>query len=876
MWRIAPWGDPGAEQLLGDLLYLPASLTAAAAAWITSVNRNATPPVRWAWRFIALGYACTWTGDLLWTLFDHYLEGHLTSPSWADAAYLLYYPLVFAGLVCLRRIHLPAPNRPTFLIDASVVLVSGSMLLFYFVVGDSFGKGADWLVTGLSLAYPLGDLVVICGVTSLLVGGRFNGAVLALRCLLAGLVFGIIANNIYAWMQTHGSYSDGNWIEMLWFSGHLMAATSAWLYGRAISAKGVAAPPHPAPRSQFPVLPYSATAVTLLLLLVAVIWDEHKQLPIVAAGTAVTVVLTSLRQYLALREIKQLLDENARLRIERSEERFSALVKNSSDVITVISPRGKIRFQSAAATRIFGYDHGALKGADLTALIHPADLPRVAAAMRSETHSVAECRLRHRDGSWRWVETTITNLSRQPGVRGVVLNTRDITDRKSLEERLTHLAYHDPLTDLANREFFRRQVGADLLLTLPNHPVTVLFLDLDGFKTINDSLGHHVGDQLLRRIAGRLVHAVGRDGLVARLGGDEFAILCRGASLQAPTLLAQRILECLRPPLGLAGRQVHTRASIGIADSSHGETVDELLRNADTAMYVAKSAGGGSYTNYSPEMHAAAIGRVDLEADLREAIARQELRLCYQPIVDLKSGRISSLEALLRWTHPFRGWVPPDEFIPLAQEIGLMPEISLWVLRQACTQVRLWHGISPDLTISVNLTALDLRRPEIIDEIRRVLDESGLAPAFLTLEITESLLLERTENMNRRLRELRSMGIRLAIDDFGTGYSSFSYLKDFPVDIIKIDRSYVKEITSDTAESALARGIVQITRALNLQAVAEGIEDAAQVAALGSLGCDCGQGYFFSRPVGPVEISELLQAESSSPPAMCYHGISGS
>jgi diguanylate cyclase (GGDEF)-like protein len=467
---------------------------------------------------------------------------------------------------------------------------------------------------------------------------------------------------------------------------------------------------------------------------------------------------------------------------------------------------------------------------------------------------------------WRQAEVVATNLLGDRDVGAFVLNIRDITERKELEEQLTHLAFHDPLTDLANRALFRDRLKHALVRSRRHgKEVAVLFLDLDDFKTVNDTLGHGSGDELLVAVAKRLSGCLRPSDTVARPGGDEFAILLEDLDDQVePVRAAERLLKVFGKPFEVGDQTVFVRASVGIATTpSAGETAEEIVRNADIAMYTAKAQGKGMYELFESGMHGAVVERMQLENDLRQALEREELHLEYQPIVSLRTWRLTGVEALLRWRHPERGLVPPMEFIPVAERSGMILPLGRWVLETAARQTRRWqerHRSSPPLELSVNLSARQLREPGFTAEVAEAVRESGLHPSTLVLEITESVLIDDADEVSARLDELRTMGAKIAIDDFGTGYSALSYLRRFKLDALKIDRAFVADLTPGSQASALASAIVAMGHNLGLRTVAEGIETAEQLAELRAMGCDLAQGYYFARPVPADELERMLGA----------------
>ncbi len=552
--------------------------------------------------------------------------------------------------------------------------------------------------------------------------------------------------------------------------------------------------------------------------------------------------------------------------LRRSESRFRSVVQNLSDVITILDDEYKIKYVSPSAKPLLGLEKTEVAGSRLTDFCHPDDqgiLSKFLLEIGEKTDlGSVEWRVRCTNGEWYYVESVGTDLLADPSVSGIVITTRNVNERKILESKLTHQAFHDSLTGLANRVLFRDRVEHALLRAKRQKvSIAVLFLDLDNFKNINDTLGHAVGDELLSVIAEQLKGSVREIDSVARLGGDEFAILLEDANQpEDSTLVAKRILEKIQKVFSLQQKDVLVGMSIGIAVSESGlENVDELLRNADVAMYMAKERGKGQYAVFETELHNLFLTQIELEADLRKAVANNDFYLLYQPIVDLETRQILGVEALIRWQHPTRGLIPPLEFIPLAETTGLIIPIGRWVLEQACRQLAKLSETNTELSVTINISGKQLQHPDFVSETIEVIKNSGVNPHFVILEITESQMISNMAGTHKKLSQLKESGVRLALDDFGTGYSSLNCLHQFPIDILKIDKSFVDGISEGNETAAVAKTIIALSEALNLKTIAEGIEKPEQVETLRKFGCLCGQGYLFARPMSEHQLEETLE-----------------
>jgi diguanylate cyclase (GGDEF)-like protein/PAS domain S-box-containing protein len=574
--------------------------------------------------------------------------------------------------------------------------------------------------------------------------------------------------------------------------------------------------------------------------------------------------------------ICQIQDVSERKKVEKaikeSEERFRSLVQYSSDIITILDTEGTVHYVSPAVERVTGYRPEEQVGTNAFGSIHPDDREQALNTFaevlkRPGLQPPLEFRVPHKDGSWRYLEHVVNNLVDDPAVRGVVVNSWDVTERKALVEQLSYQAFHDLLTGLPNRALFMdRLEHASSRANRRGSKVAVLFTDLDNFKVINDSLGHKAGDQLLIAVAERLKACLRPEHTAARLGGDEFTILVEDiASVGEAVQIAERIADILRPPFTLEEQEVFATVSTGIAlNSTAQEQPADLLRYADLAMYRAKHRGKARYEVFEPSMDAKAVERLILETGLRRALVRQQFRVYYQPIVALDNDKVAGAEALVRWEHPQRGLLLPEVFLSVAEETGLIVRIGQWVLREAGKQARIWqerYPVTPPLTISVNLSTREFFHPKLVAE---VLGESEIDPASLQLEITEGAMRSNgTSSADRTLRNLKRMGVQLAIDDFGSGYSSLSYLKRFPVDFLKIDRSFIAGLKREpngvsTMDTEIVKAMIELTHALGLKVIAEGVENAEQLTRLRQMKCDLAQGNYFSEPLPSEELGDIL------------------
>jgi diguanylate cyclase (GGDEF)-like protein/PAS domain S-box-containing protein len=559
--------------------------------------------------------------------------------------------------------------------------------------------------------------------------------------------------------------------------------------------------------------------------------------------------------------------------LQESEERFRSAFDHAAIGMALVSPEGAWVQVNRALCDIVGYTERELLETDFQSISHQDDLGTVLAHVKDLLEEQissyqTEGRYFHKDGHEVWILLSASRIrDARKKLTRLIFQIQDITDRKRAEGQLLHDAFHDTLTGLPNRALFVDRLRQSLARTkrLGAHKFAVLFLDLDRFKVVNDSLGHMVGDQLLIGIARRLETCLRPGDTVARLGGDEFTILLEDIDdISEAIVIAERVEKELSSPFNLGGHEVFTTVSVGIASSEIGyDRPDDILRDADTAMYRAKSLGKARHEVFDRTMHSRAMNLLKLETDLRRAIEREEFVLFYQPIIALDSLNITGFEALIRWRHPEYGFISPAEFIPVAEETGLILPLGRWVLGEACRQMREWQhfNAAAPLSVSVNLSAKQFMQPDLMKQVKDTLQETGLSPHNLKLEITETVVMENIETATDMLRQLREFGVESSIDDFGTGYSSLSYLHSFPTTTLKIDRSFVGRMNDHSENAEIVRTIIMLARNLGMSVIAEGIETKAQLEQLRAMECCQGQGYFFAKPMSSQDASRLLEGE---------------
>jgi diguanylate cyclase (GGDEF)-like protein/PAS domain S-box-containing protein len=830
----------------------PACLVTAILA-VAAARGTRSRMLRPAWCWLAAALGLYLIGTIVSV--NSWLHGQDPFPGPADIFFLAFYGAMLVGSALLIRAASIRVPWIQLCLDATILVIGFGAFFWFLVVRPAEIHEVGTLKQALSEAYAGLDCLLLLVLGVRLLTGAADRRIPLL--LIIGFAAMFIADIFWSLAKMGGYYTSGDLQDVFYLVGYLPWAAAGRAQVRS-SARSVAAASGsgsgPGPDALARTLPY-ASALTVFLVLVYLSRGD-----IGGPATVMTVVVFVLTLLLMVRQ-GVVLRSDAALREQRAarmvEARFESLIANASDVIMIAETDGVLRFVSPACERMLGFRPEEIAGKSLLDIWTGPDCERLRAllteitATPSGTVGPVELAI-ERGPSRRVLECVGSNLTVDPAVRGLALNFRDISERKALEHQLRQMAFHDPLTLLANRTLFKDRVQHALALVQRGHlPVAVLFLDLDNFKTINDSLGHDAGDRLLGAVAQRIVKNTRASDTVARLGGDEFAVLVESlGSPEEVRIVAASLIDALGAPFLLNGMEVRVAASVGVAHSDTASNAEALLSNADIAMYHAKAAGKNRYAVFEPRMQDVLHERLQLEADIARALADQEFFLEYQPIVDLATGSLLGVEALVRWRHPGKGVLMPGQFISIAEDCGQIAKLGRWVLTEACRELVAWRsGVAGGnrLRVAVNISGRHLQHGDLFKDVTDALTASGLEPANLVVELTESTMMSNTEANLERLQRLKSVGVRLALDDFGTGYSSLSYLHRFPIDILKIDRSFVSRLTTSDNGPELARAVITLGSTLGLDIVAEGIELEPQIASLLELGCVAGQGFFFAK-----------------------------
>ncbi|MGC5344446.1 putative bifunctional diguanylate cyclase/phosphodiesterase [Streptomyces sp. DT24] len=864
------WGSPRLAKMMGDFGLSAAALIAAVSCLLYARTRSGR--FRPAWLLFSVSSAMAAGGNAVWGWYEVVVERPVPGSSLADAFFLCFAPPAIVGLLVLARRPVSRAGwvclgLDAWLIGGSLLTLSWSLALAHTAHAVGF-RNESVARAALSLAYPLLDIVLVSMVLALHFR-RAGANRSAVNTAIAALALTVLCDALFTSPLLRQTYHSGQVLDAGWFTGSLLLAYAPWGARRAGCGQRPRPPVRPTTGrpiagSLAALTPYLAAAVCTLGILYNVVEGHRVDRVVVFTGCAVVLALV-VRQGIMLVDNIALTQELA-----QKENHFRSLVQGSSDVIMIAAPTGILRYVSPAAAGVYGRDADDLVGAELASIIHPDDLGRVihevrrflAAPPAEEPTTRIECRFRSGSGDWLNVESTV---NRHQG--GLILNSRDVTERVRLQAQLQHNAEHDPLTGLPNRALFTTRVRLALEGRRAGDPGTaVLFIDLDGFKAVNDRLGHQAGDELLVQAGRRLQDSVRAGDTAARLGGDEFAalILGDGGGDQAGREyqvheIADRLRLTLSEPYRVGGDEVAVAASIGVAFAEPGITPNDLMRNADLAMYRAKASGKDRVELYAPQMQADVIRRSELATRLRTALREGEFALLHQPVVHLSSGTVAAVAAEARWRSAQGVLFTPAEFLRASEGGDRGAELGRWLLEEAVGQAADRAGAGHSVTVSVRLSARGLTDGTLpFSSVEALLARHVLPSGTLMVEIGDSDPHIPFDDLEQRLTALRGLGVRIALDGFGSGYAAINALRRLPVDVLKLDRGLVDGIVESPRLHKITGGLLRIARDLGMQSVAEGVDTPEQALALRALGCTHGQGAAFSGPLDEYRLRCVL------------------
>lgn len=838
-------------------------------------TRSVDRSVRLSLTLAAVGWLL---GELVRVLARTVLDRPAAPLSFSDLFLLAaLVPLAFSFVRAARQ-----PSRfqavvryvlDTYVCVAALLVIGWVTVFEHYYVTSGQPPGA-FLV---SLIYPVVDAIVLCGALPMIIATPHRRRRVAVLCYV--VVVALTVSDVVETVVRLGGTVPPGIAHVPRALGYLLLAAAPWLTATAPQRRaeqprtpGTAVPASRAGALRAPSLPplVPGTVPAVVAALVTVVFAARLLVhatpiqPVLAIAAATTVVALAVR-------LLGLAVENSTLRRRSAadQDHFYALTETIGDVMVISDRAGVVRYARGGGAT-YGYEAASLSGRSITEVVHPDDWPavraRIARMLRTgESPVTVTARVVAADGTWLHTEATVTRYRRPGEGDGLLVTARDLSDQVALQQQVDHLTFHDGLTGLPNRAYYEERVR-EVLARGRGEPVAAcVFIDLDGFTAVNDSAGHAAGDYLLGQVARRLRAEVTSDETVARWGSDEFAVLVENPSeARAVVDLADRIAEAISAePFHVTRHDLALSASIGVAFADRGAAASEVIRNADVAMARAKESGGGRVEVFAVQMHADVVRRIELAADLRHALDEGRFHVEYQPVVELATSRVVGVEALVRWQR-VGGTEPADSFIDVAEDTGLIVPLGEWVLREACRQVAQWRTDTWHIGLSVNLSARQITAPNFVDSVAAALAAGGLPGSALTVEVTEEVLVEDRGPIVQRLSELRELGVRLAIDDFGTGYASLAYLRDLPVDVIKIDPSFVAGLGADDTLTLLTSTIVRLGRDLGLVVVAEGIERPEQLTALREMGCGRGQGYLVARPTTAGRVENAVRPAAPS------------
>ncbi|UOE94854.1 DUF4084 domain-containing protein [Alkalihalobacillus sp. LMS39] len=863
IWIIVWKHDETILTIGGNTLSIFAGIIAT--IWLLQARHRSTPSHRSFWLLLALGTSSFTIAELIWAYYENVLQMNVPFPGYPDLFYMLQALFFLAALVFLIFSKRHNTKLLTFVFDQSIIMIVAITFSWHFIIEPTLSS--DGTIDGgvlVSLAYPIIDLALLFAAILLFFGiskDYLNGSVVFFMFL--GFLLQSFADLVYLYIIMTSNYSSGNWIDPL-FAGSIFLVGYCGIVSCRDENEDKVLTPNRFIESSRIALPY---LLVLLLFTFMLVTDKlERGLHALEIGTLLAILLLIIRQIIVIIENRRLI-QNLLYKtdeLDLSEQRYKSLFEFHPDSAYSVNLQGDFTSANAACSNLLGYKKNELIGLSYSLFMNDIDRERVRAHLVKVMAGLPQrydIQIHNREGTLYYMRITNIPIVVKNKVVGIFGIGKDITEQQKHEEKIKHLAYHDSLTGVANRMLFEKQVDEAIKEAKQKEErFAIVYLDLDHFKSVNDKLGHDIGDKLLINVSKRLQEVTRKTDTVARQGGDEFTLLVKGITQKQDIIrFAEKIVTTLQQPYRIDGHEIKSLPSIGISMFPFDDTTSEgLMKKADTAMYDVKQNGRGHYKFYDEsEMTVSKMRK--LEKDLRNALKRDELFLLYQPQVESITGQIVGVEALLRWNHPIMGIVSPVDFIPIAEQTGMIIPIGEWVFIEACKQIKLWTEQGYTLKVAVNLSPVQLQQDSIVERFLTILQEKHVNPNLIEFEITEETAIQNIEQVVPKLQTFKNNGITISIDDFGTGYSALSSLASFPISTLKIAREFTNQLERGNSNQTIVTSIIMLAKNLELAVIAEGVENESQAELLKDMQCDEMQGFLFGKPVTAKEIENQLK-----------------
>ncbi|WP_051556453.1 putative bifunctional diguanylate cyclase/phosphodiesterase [Alkalihalobacterium bogoriense] len=863
IWIIIWKHDETILTIGGNTLSILAGIVAT--IWLLQARHRSKPSHRSFWLLLALGTSSFIIAELIWTYYENVLQVNVPFPGYPDLFYMLQGLFFLAALFLLIFSNRRNTKLLTFVFDQAIIMIVAITFSWHFVIEPTLSS--DGTIDGavlVSLAYPIIDLALLFAAILLFFGiskDYLNGSVVFFM-FLGFLLLGF-ADLVYLYIIMTSNYSSGDWIDPL-FAGSIFLVGYCGVVSYRDENEDKVLRPNRFIESSRIAFPY--LLVFLLFTFMLVTDKLERGLHSLEIGTLLAILLLIIRQIIVIIENRRLI-QNLLCKtdeLDLSEQRYKSLFEFHPDAAYSVDLEGHFTSANAACSNLLGYKKDELIGLSYSLFMNDIDRDRVRSHLVKVMAGLPQrydIQIHNREGTLFYMRITNIPILVKNKVVGIFGIGKDITEQQKNEEKIKHLAYHDSLTGVANRMLFEKQVDETIEeAKQKDERFAIVYLDLDHFKSVNDKLGHDIGDKLLINVSKRLQEVIRKTDTIARQGGDEFTLLVKGITQKEDIIrFAEKIVATLQQPYHIDGHEIKSLPSVGVSMFPFDDTTTEgLMKKADTAMYDVKQNGRGHYKFYDESKMTVSKMR-KLEKDLQKALKRDELFLLYQPQVESKTGKIVGVEALLRWNHPEMGIVSPVDFIPIAEQTGMIIPIGEWVLIEACKQIQLWNEQGYTLKVAINVSPVQLQQDSIVERFLMILQEKNVNPNLIEFEITEETAIQNIEQVILKLQTFKNSGITISIDDFGTGYSALSSLASFPISTLKIAREFTNQLERGNSNQTIITSIIMLAKNLKLAVIAEGVENESQAELLKDMQCDEMQGFLFGKPVTPKEIEKQLK-----------------